>query len=73
MRKWTDATTGVLLVLLGLLWAGAKIHFFMRYWHYYEADNLRGYILEHSPFWAGAALVGLGFLVTGAIERRRTS
>jgi hypothetical protein len=49
------------------------MHFFMRYWHYYEADNLRGYILEHSPFWAGAALVGLGFLVTGAIERRRTS
>lgn len=73
MRKWAEGATLVLLGLLALLWAGAKIHFFARYWHYLDQDNLRAYILEHSPFWAGMALIGVLFLAMGAIERRKTT
>jgi hypothetical protein len=71
MRTWADTTTGILLVLLGFLWVGAKVHFFARFWHYLGADDLRGYVVEHSVFWAGMALIGLGFLAIRAMDRRK--
>jgi polyferredoxin len=73
MRKWTEKVSIALLVVFGLLWAGAKIHFFARYWDYYEAGDVRGYILEHWPFWAAMGVVALLGLLLGAIERRRSA
>ena len=73
MRKPREITTAVLLVLLVLLWAGAKIHFHARFWDYLRANDLMGYVVEHWPFSAGMVLIALLFLVIGAIERRRAT
>ena len=73
MRKWSEITTAVLLVLLGLLWAGAKIHFYTRFWDYLRANDLMGYVSEHWPFSAAMAFIALLFVAIGARERRRAT
>jgi len=53
MDKWLNRLSIFLLVVLGLLFVGAKIHFFTRY-------GLLGpgaYLEEHWPFWAGMVIV----------------
>jgi hypothetical protein len=72
MRKWTEKTGIVLLILLGLLWVGAKVHFFMRYGYYSKTNNLSGYLLEHWPFWAGAGAIALLLYLLGAAGRRKS-
>jgi len=54
MEKWSDRTSVFLLVVFGLLYIGAKIHFFTRYGFLGPGS----YVEEHWPFWAGMATVG---------------
>jgi hypothetical protein len=54
MTKWFDRAGVFLLVIFGLLFFGAKIHFFTRYWPLGPG----GYVEEHWLFWAGMAIVG---------------
>ena len=54
MTKWFDRASILLLILFGLLFIGAKIHFFTRYWPLGPG----AYVEEHWPFWAGMAIVG---------------
>jgi hypothetical protein len=46
MTKWFDRASTFLLVIFGLLYVGAKIHFFTRYWPL----SLGAYLEEHWPF-----------------------
>jgi hypothetical protein len=45
----------ILLVMLGLTYLAAKMHFFMRYQPY---DSL-AYVTEHWPFWLAMAIIGV--------------
>jgi hypothetical protein len=76
MAKWAE-TLGIVLFVVGVLvWVGAKVHFLL----YYDPGNIRGYVAQHWPFWAGMALVGglmatiagLGFLL-GRSGRSRSN
>ncbi len=67
MRKWAERAAVVFVALLVLDWVGAKVHFYTRFWGYMEADNLKGYLAEHWPFWAAAAFIGLALILLGLI------
>jgi hypothetical protein len=54
MAKWFDRASVFLLIIFGLLYVGAKIHFFTHYWPLGPG----AYVEEHWPFWAGMAIVG---------------
>jgi hypothetical protein len=51
VKRWADAATVVLLILLVATYVGAKAHFFLRF----GATDLSVYISEHWPFWVGLA------------------
>jgi hypothetical protein len=53
MTKWLDRASVFLFVIFGLLYVGAKIHFFTRYWPLGPG----AYVEEHWIFWAGMAIV----------------
>jgi hypothetical protein len=53
MAKWYDRAEVVLLVVLGVIFIGAKIHFFTRY----GLLSAGAYLEEHWPFWAVMAFV----------------
>jgi hypothetical protein len=53
MEKWFDRASIILLVVFGLLFVGAKIHFFSRY----GSLGLGAYLEEHWPLWAGMIVV----------------
>jgi len=66
MKKWSDRLRISFLVLFGLLYIGAKIHFFTRYFKLGPAD----YLEEHWVFWAAMALVS-GILACLSWYKRR--
>jgi hypothetical protein len=67
MRKRLEKINFVLLVVFGLLYVGAKIHFFSRF----GAVSLGDYLDAHWYFWAGMAVVaGVGLILNFAIKRR---
>ena len=53
MEKWLERVSVFLVVVCGLLFVGAKIHFFTRY----GVLGPGQYVEEHWPFWAGMAVV----------------
>jgi hypothetical protein len=63
----------VLLVMLGLTYLVAKIHFFTRY----AAHDYTAYLAEHWPFWAAMAIIvaAMGILecVGRALHSKRKS
>jgi len=66
MAKWLDRTGIFLLVIFGLLYVGAKIHFFTRF-------GLLGpsaYLEEHWSFWAGFAIIGALAYCLGWMKKR---
>jgi hypothetical protein len=65
MEKWLDRVGIPLLVIFGLLYVGAKIHFFTRY----GVLGPGGYLEEHWPFWAGMAIGGTAACL-GWIKKR---
>lgn len=67
VRRWTERRTFLLLVILALLWVGAKVHFYTRF----GATNIDGYLQEHWPFWAAMASVACLLWLVEAIEQRR--
>ena len=67
MRKRLEKINIVLLAVFGLLYVGAKIHFFSRF----GAVSLGDYLDAHWYFWAGMAVVaGVGVILNFAIKRR---
>jgi hypothetical protein len=67
MGKRLEKINIVLLAVFGLLYVGAKIHFFSRF----GAVSLGEYLDAHWYFWAGMALVaGAGLILNFAIKRR---
>ncbi len=66
MEKWTRRIEIFLLVIFGLLYIGAKIHFFTRY----GVLSTGKYLEEHSLFWAGFAIVGGLLAVLDGIRKR---
>ena len=66
MTKWFDRASVFLLVIFGLLYLGAKIHFFTRYWPL----SLGAYVEEHWLFWAGMAIVAAIALFLERIRKR---
>jgi hypothetical protein len=66
MEKWLDRVGIFLLVVFGLLYVGAKIHFFTRYF----LLGPGAYVEEHWPFWAGMAVVGAVATCLGWIRNR---
>jgi hypothetical protein len=55
MDAWIRRIEITLLVMFGLTYLAAKLHFFMRYQPY---DSL-AYGTEHWPFWAATAILGV--------------
>jgi hypothetical protein len=69
MPKWCERTALILLVLSVLLYLAAKVHFYTRFGGYLEAGNLKGYILEHWPFWAAMGVIAVLLLLLRAIGK----
>jgi hypothetical protein len=66
MVKWLDGASVFLLVVFGLLYICAKIHFFTRYFKLGPGV----YIEEHWAFWVGMASVGAAAACLCWIRRR---
>jgi hypothetical protein len=66
MTKWFDRASVFLLIIFGLLYVGAKIHFFTRYWPLGPG----AYVEEHWAFWAGMVIVGAVAYCLGWIRNR---
>jgi len=66
MEKWFDRASIFLLVVLGLLFVDAKIHFFTRYGFLGPA----AYLEEHWPFWAGMVIVVVALNCLDWIRKR---
>jgi choline-glycine betaine transporter len=67
MGKWMEKVNIVLLVVFGLLYVGAKTHFFSRF----GVLSLGDYLEAHWYFWAGMALAaGAGIVLNLATKRR---
>ena len=66
MAKWFGRAGIFLLIIFGLVYVGAKIHFFTRYWRLGPS----AYMEEHWPFWAGIAIVGAAVHCLGWIRKR---
>jgi hypothetical protein len=54
MERWFKRINIFLLVIFGLLYIAAKVHFFTRY----GVLGPGGYLEDHWPLWAGLAVVG---------------
>jgi hypothetical protein len=54
MDLWFRRIEITLLVMLGLVYVAAKIHFFTRY----QAHDSMTYVAGHWPFWAAIAIIG---------------
>jgi protein-S-isoprenylcysteine O-methyltransferase Ste14 len=65
-KNWTDRLFILFLVIFGLFYIGAKIHFFTRYFKL----GLTGYLEEHWVFWAAMAIVS-GILACLSWVKRR--
>jgi hypothetical protein len=72
MEKWLDRVGIFLLVVFGLLYVGAKIHFFTRY----SPLGPGVYVEEHWPFWVGMTIVAimasLGW-IRGRLKRTKSN
>jgi hypothetical protein len=66
MTKCFDRANVFLLIIFGLLYIGAKIHFFTRYWPLGPG----AYVETHWLFWAGMATVGAIAYCLGWIKDR---
>ena len=66
LKKWIDRLFFLFLVVFVLLYVGAKIHFFTRYFKLGPA----GYLEEHWVFWAAMAIVS-GILACISWAKRR--
>ncbi len=66
MEKWFERIGIFLLVIFGLLYVGAKIHFFTRY----GALGTGEYVEEHWPLWAGMATISGAGACLGWIRKR---
>jgi len=66
LKKWIDRLFFLFLVVFVLLYVGAKIHFFTRYFKLGPA----GYLEEHWVFWAAMAIVS-GILACLSWAKRR--
>jgi hypothetical protein len=64
MTKWFDRASVFLVVIFCLLYVGAKIHFFTRYWPLGPGV----YLEEHWTFWAGMAIVAAVAYCLGRIR-----
>jgi hypothetical protein len=68
MGKRMEKINIVLLAVFGLLYVGAKIHFFSRF----GVVSLGDYLDAHWYFWAGMAMVaGVGLILNIALKRRK--
>jgi hypothetical protein len=65
-NKWIDRLFFLFLVIFVLLYVGAKIHFFTRYFKLGPAV----YLEEHWVFWAAIAIVS-GILACLSVAKRR--
>jgi hypothetical protein len=54
MDRWLERVIVFLLIIFGLLYIAAKIHFFTRF----AAIGPGRYLEEHWPFWAGFVIIG---------------
>jgi TRAP-type C4-dicarboxylate transport system permease small subunit len=66
VKKFTDLLAVLLMVIFGLLYIAAKIHFFTRY----SKLGPAGYLEEHWVFWAAMALVGAILACVRWVKRR---
>jgi hypothetical protein len=66
MKKWPDRLSIFLLVMFGLLYIGAKIHFFTRYWKL----GAGGYLEGHWVFWVALTIVSGILAYLGWVKRR---
>jgi hypothetical protein len=66
MEKWFERVSVFLLAIFGLLYLGAKRHFFARY----GAIGPGEYLEEHWFFWAGMAIVAGAGACLGWIRKR---
>ncbi len=64
MKKWVDMAEILLIVIGGVIYIGAKVHFFTRY----RQLSTGAYLEEHSAFWAGIAIIALLFWTLGQIQ-----
>jgi len=53
MGNWFERAEGICILILGLIFIAAKIHFFTRY----GSLSAGAYLEEHWLFWAAMALV----------------
>ena len=66
MEKWFERAGIFLLTIFGLLYLGAKIHFFTRY----GVLGPAAYVEEHCFFWAVMAIMGGVGACLGWIRKR---
>jgi len=66
MEKWFERAGLFLLIIFGLLYVGAKIHFFTRYSVFGPGE----YVEAHWFFWAGMATIGGVAACLGWIRKR---
>jgi hypothetical protein len=66
MQKWLDRASIMLLIVCGLLYVGAKIHFSTRY----SPVGLARYLEEHWFFWAAIEIVAGMLACLNWIKRR---
>jgi hypothetical protein len=66
MTKWLERASVFLFVIFGLLYVGAKIDFFTRYWPLGPG----AYVEEQWLFWAGMAIIGAIAYFLGWIRNR---
>jgi hypothetical protein len=66
MKRLTDRLTVFLLVVFGLLYIAAKVHFFTRYFKL----GSRNYLEEHWVFWAAMAIVSGIVACLSRLKRR---
>ncbi len=66
MKKWFLKIDFVLFAVFGLLYLGAKVHFFTRYTMLAPSK----YVEEHWYFWLGMAIIG-GLLACLSWIRKR--
>lgn len=55
MDLWFRRAEITLLILLGMVYVAAKIHFFTRY----QPNNSLAYMAEHWPFWAAMVVIAV--------------
>jgi hypothetical protein len=66
MTNWFVSVSVFLFVIFGLLYVGAKIHFFTRFLRL----GLGACVEEHWFFWAGMAIIGAVIYFLGWLRNR---